>query len=158
MEQPPASISLDDVAVSLRIRHPSIDPNEITLALALAPEHCFRAGERRRTDEGEPLEGRYRESYWTGRFREARARLLGVAGVEAVLTQAVQQLQRSQGFLTRLREEGASIELLVETTVGAAEFAFSLSPRLLGMLTRCAVSLLLEVRSGSQLAARPLAS
>ena len=151
------SPSVDEFAVSLRIRHPSIDPDEITRALGFAPQHCFRAGERRRTDTGEPQQGRYRESYWTGRFREATMPLLGVSGTEAALTQAVQQLQRSQSFLSRLQEEGASIELVVETEVDSTEFAFSLSPRLLAMLTRCGVSLLLEVRAEPRPAARRLA-
>jgi hypothetical protein len=171
VEQPLASLNAGELVVSLCIRHPSIDPQEISDTLGLAAEHCFRAGERRRTDEGEPLQGRYHESYWMGRFRAARPRLLGPAGAEAVLAQAalgvnsteaeltqiLLRLQRSQSFLARLQDEGASIELRLEQTLDGGELAFSLSPRLLALLTRCGVSLALEVRSEPCPAARRLA-
>ena len=47
--------------VSLRVRHPSLDPSEISKALELEPEHCFAAGERRQEDG---RRGLHPQTYW----------------------------------------------------------------------------------------------
>src|SRR5689334_19158398 len=47
--------------VSLRVRHPSLDPAEISKALELEPEHCFGAGEPRH--EG-GRRGVHPQTYW----------------------------------------------------------------------------------------------
>ena len=161
MELDDPEMGAEDFSVSLRIRHPNIDPEEITHALGLEPQHCWKAGETRRTIQGEPLEGAYRESYWTGLFFETGAAplgvpVLGLVGNEAVLAQAVQQLRRLQPFLRRLQQDGGTVELLVEMAT-APEFSFSLSPRLLSMLASAGVSLLLDVRPRPQPAVRRLA-
>ena len=41
------------IQLSLRIRHPDIDPDGISAALGLEPEHCFRAGEPRAANRDE---------------------------------------------------------------------------------------------------------
>jgi hypothetical protein len=156
VEQDEPVMTAEDFVVSLRIRHPNIDPEEITQALGLEPQHCWKAGETRRTIQGEPLEGAYRESYWTGLFFETGAAPLGLVGDEALLAQAAQQLRRLQPFLRRLQQEGGTVELLVEMAT-APEFSFSLSPRLLSMLASAGVSLLLDVRPRPQTAVRRLA-
>lgn len=38
--------------LSLRIRHPSIDPEEISKGLGIEPEHTFRAGQPRHSKSG----------------------------------------------------------------------------------------------------------
>jgi hypothetical protein len=47
--------------VSLRVRHPSLDPAEISKALELEPEHCFGKGEPRQ--EG-GRRGVHPQTYW----------------------------------------------------------------------------------------------
>ena len=141
----------EDFTVSLRVRHPSIDPGEITRALGLEPQHGWKAGDARRTAQGQRLEGAYHETYWTGEFSEHTMGLLGVMTTEAVLLQVAVQLRRSQQFLSRLQKEGATIELFVEV-FGGNEFTFSLSPQLLSMLARCGVSVALQVHGDSQTA------
>jgi hypothetical protein len=103
--------TLDDFTVMLRIRHPSIDPDEITSKLGLEPQHSWKAGETRRTAQGTPLEGAYRESFWTGEFHELETGLKGVVETEAALMAAVVQLRRSQAFLSKLQAEGGTVEL-----------------------------------------------
>ncbi len=145
------AVNLDDFAVSLTIRHPSVDPQEITRALGFEPQHSWKAGEKRRTAQGRQLEGRYHESYWTGEFRELDASLRGVVEIEAVLLQAVVQLRRSQQFLSRLQSEGATVELYVEAA-GGTEFTVALSPQLTAMLARSGFSLVFTVHADAQLA------
>jgi hypothetical protein len=145
------SVNLDNFTVSLTIRHPSVDPQEITRALGFEPQHSWKAGEQRRTAQGRPLEGAYHESYWTGEFRELDASLRGVVEIEAVLLQAVVQLRRSQKFLSRLQSEGATVELCVEAA-GGSELTVALSPQLTSMLARSGFSLVLKVLAEAQVA------
>ncbi len=140
------STNFDNFTVSLSIRHPSIDPREITRTLGFEPQHSWKAGEARRTAQGQPLDGTYHESYWTGEFRELDSSLRGVVDIEAVLLAAVVQLRRSQPFLSRLQSEGATVELFIEV-VGGGEFSFSLSPQLLSMLARSGFSVVLRMHS-----------
>jgi hypothetical protein len=146
-------VSTDFAVLSLRIRHPNIDPAEITRTLGLEPRHCWKAGEARRTAQGAPLEGAYRESFWTGGVGEPDTELRGIVSTEAAVLQAVVQLRRSQRFLTRLHAEGGTTELRVEA-FSDSEFSFSLSPQLLAMLARVGLSLVLDVRADSQPAAQ----
>ena len=143
------SVHHDNFTVSLGIRHPSIDPAEITRALGFEPQHSWKAGDKRRTAQGRPLDGNYHESYWTGEFRELDASLRGVVEIEAVLLQAVVQLRRSQTFLSRLQSEGATVELYVEVA-GGSEFTFALSPQLISMIGRAGFSLVLKVHADAQ--------
>ncbi len=143
------SMNPDDFTVSLRIRHPHIDPAEITRTLGIEPQHSWKAGEARRAAQGQPLEGSYRESYWIGEFRELDTNLRGVVATEAVLLQAVVLLRRSQPFFSRLQAEGGTVELFVEV-MGGSEFTLGLSPQLLSLLARSGLAVVLNVHAEAQ--------
>ncbi len=150
------SMNLDTFMVSLSIRHPTIDPREITRALGFEPQHSWKAGDARRTARGQLLDGTYHESYWTSELRELDASLHTVteallAEPETVLLQAVVQLRRSQPFFSRLQSEGATVELLVEV-IGASDFTFTLSPQLLSMLARSGFSVALKAHDEARAA------
>jgi hypothetical protein len=105
-------------AISLRVRHPHLDPDVLTKTLHLEPLHCWRAGEPRRSVSGSTLGGEHRESYWS-------APLPGQGGVgadafplELFLGSQLVQLSRHREFLTGLQHEGGQISLLVEISPG----------------------------------------
>ena len=52
--------------ISLRVRHPTIDPVLISRELKVEPEHCFRAGEPRESSSGIAAAAVHGESYWLG--------------------------------------------------------------------------------------------
>ena len=52
------------VQLSLRIRHPAIDPNEISTAIGVEPEHCFKAGDARTNAARGRRTGLHSQSYW----------------------------------------------------------------------------------------------
>lgn len=52
------------VQLSLRIRHPAIDPDEISAALGLEPEHCFKAGDARIARSERRIAGQHTQTYW----------------------------------------------------------------------------------------------
>ena len=134
--------SLDDFTVMLRIRHPNIDPDDITRKLGLVPQHSWRAGEARRTAQGAPLEGAYRESFWTAELQELETGLKGVREIEGVLMAAVVLLRRSQAFLSKLHADGGTVELSVEV-IGNRDSSLTLSPQLLSLLAKTGVALVL---------------
>src|SRR5205807_10497461 len=57
------SMSEYEFTISLRIRHPTIDPAAITRMLGMEPQHTWHSGAPRRGPAGEALDGVYRESY-----------------------------------------------------------------------------------------------
>ena len=52
------------VQLSLRIRHPAMDPNEISTAIGVEPEHCFKAGDARTSSSRGRRAGQHSQSYW----------------------------------------------------------------------------------------------
>jgi hypothetical protein len=100
-------------AISLRVRHPTLDPALLTQTLHLEPLHSWRAGEPRRSVTGAALGGDHRESYWSAPLPGEG---VGAAAfpLELFLGQQLVQLNRHREFLTRLQAESAQISLLIE--------------------------------------------
>ena len=92
--------------LSLRITHPSINPNEISEALKLEPALTHCVGEARKTPRGHPLKGHYKLSYWLHRLAE------GDHLIELVKL-ANDKLSRQEAFLNCLTETGGEIEYFV---------------------------------------------
>ena len=100
-------------AMSLRVRHPNLDPAVLTKTLHLEPLHSWRAGEPRRSITGAALGGEHRESYWSAPLP---GQAVGAAAfpLELFLGQQLVQLGRHREFLGRLQDEGGQISLLIE--------------------------------------------
>ena len=100
-------------AMSLRVRHPNVDPAVLTKALHIEPLHCWRAGEPRRSASGTALGGEHRESYWSAPLP---GQPVGSAAfpLELFLGQQLVQLNRHRELLSRLQSEGGQISLLIE--------------------------------------------
>ena len=96
--------------ISLRVRHPSLDPAEITSALHLNPFRTWRAGEPRATPRGTPLEGTNRGTYWAVDIAEGE---FPSKELEAVIGEALDRLVPYRGFFQRIRLEGGDAEFFV---------------------------------------------
>lgn len=94
--------------VSLRLWHPSIDPDDVSRELGLNPERKWKAGENRATPQGQALTGVYRESYWVSPVAYKR----GVS-LPDVLDQDLCRLESHRSFLTRFFETGGTIEYFI---------------------------------------------
>jgi hypothetical protein len=132
-------------SVSLRVRHPSCDPNEITGELGLAPEHSWACGEPRRSDAGMPLGGVRHDSYWMATLpgvslaqwqtTESHPKITPsttdeLPGAMAQLQMQLQmmaQIRRNRPFFERLIAEGAEVTFVVEFEA-AAGMSFRLDP------------------------------
>ncbi len=133
-----------EFTVSLRIRHPGIDPDDITSALNLRPQHTWKAGTPRRGPGGESLEGTYRESYWMARLMDSPQMSSASLSVERILLQTLAHLRRSQPFLAALKSEGGEVDLHV-SIFGRRNFTLELSADALAMLARLGLSVSFDV-------------
>jgi hypothetical protein len=121
------------VQLSLRIRHPSIDPTKITAALGLEPEHCFKAGDARAARSAGGSAGRHTQTYWLGEISpdlwadpifaaipamsaermQAAAREMQSRGVDAVLLHFLQRLSARHAFLQTIQNGGGDVSLIL---------------------------------------------
>jgi len=119
--------------ISLRIRHPSMDPAELSRELNIKPEHAFRAGDLRPARSGNPTASVHTESYWLGalnvgswppdmpfpghpKLQLAQERLRTTAAQSfgwALSLSAGRFLRLHAERLRRIRSEGGEISLLV---------------------------------------------
>jgi hypothetical protein len=112
-------------AVSLRVRHPTLNPNVLTDKLRLEPSHTWVAGEPRRSQSGSPLGGTHRDSYWSAPL-PAQPMGTNTMPLELFLSQQVLQMTRHREFFCNLRNDGGEISLLVELVpVTNASLTFS---------------------------------
>lgn len=134
-----------EFTVSLRIRHPNIEPSRITETLGIAPQHSWKSGDQRRTPAGEDCTGKYRESYWTVRLMdEPQVSSTGIS-VESVLLQILTQLNRSRPFLEQLSADGGAAELSI-SLFARENFRLELSADSLTQLSRLRLAVTLDVQ------------
>jgi Domain of unknown function (DUF4279) len=134
-----------EFTVSLRIRHPKIEPFTITETLGIAPQHTWKAGDPRRNPPGEDRVGVYRESYWMGRLMDEPQLSSGRMSVESVLLQTLTQLRRSQPFFEQLSADGGVAELSV-SLFARENFRLELSADTLALLGRLRLAVSLDVQ------------
>ncbi len=130
--------------ISLRIRHPSIDPGIISRELRLEPEYSFKAGEPRESGSGMAATSLHSESYWLGSLGAISSSLSGFSGTRAnvarertgiieSLTLALDALvvgfmRTHSEFIRRMQSEEGQVSLLVELSTRALS-GFALSPQ-----------------------------
>jgi hypothetical protein len=133
--------------LSLRIRHPSMDPAELSHEFKIKAEHSFRAGDPRPSRSGIAAASVRTESYWLGalnpaewpadisfpehpRLQVAQERL-GAAAAQsfdwALSLSATRFCHLHAELLRRIRSEGGQISLLVALSPGSVS-SFSLVP------------------------------
>jgi len=99
--------------ISLRLRHPSIDPDEVTLALSMTPEFRWKAGEPRTTPSGQRLEGFYESSYWCCKVSHEPG-----LGLITVVKEHLRNLEARRNFLIDFCAAGGSIEYFIGWFIG----------------------------------------
>ena len=133
-----------EFTLSLRLRHPGIDPCRITQTLGIEPQHTWKAGDPRRDPAGGALGGVYRESYWMGRLMDEPQLSSARLSVESVLLEKLATLRRSHDFLEQLHAEGGVAELHI-SLYAREDFRLELSEQSLGLLGRLGLAIALDV-------------
>ena len=133
--------------LSLRVRHPSIDPASISRELQIEPEHSFRAGEPRESARSDAATPVHVDSYWLATL-DLSTLLLGTAETALVAevgrhTHAVaftaldtaltiltgSVLRRHAQFFHRMQSEGGEVRLIVAISARKSR-GFTLTPQL----------------------------
>ena len=135
--------------MSLRIRHPDIDPAVITRALGIEPQHTWSVGDQRRDSMGADLVGAHRESYWMGRLMMQPELARDRVDVESEILRTIGTLRRSFDFLERLKNEGGSAELHI-TLYAREDFRLEFLAESLSLLGRMGLSIALDVKPNPQ--------
>ena len=138
--------------VSLRIRHPTIDPAKSSPALGIEPQHTWRAGEPRRDAAGDELGGAHHDSYWVGRLMDERQLSSNGVSLEGVILKTLTHLRFAQSFLEQLNAEGGVAELLV-SLFARDNFRLELPPDSLTLLGRVHLALAVDIHPHSPLKA-----
>jgi hypothetical protein len=150
--------------LSLRIKHPSIDPAEISKELGIEPEHSFRAGQPRLSKSGLGVAAVHTESYWLARLSPAS--WFGTMPFEPLPNVPISQgiidtaVTRNLGWalglcavrfnkahtalLQAIRSEGGEISLLI-TLSPIAMNSFSLRPQVSRMFGERGITLEFEI-------------
>jgi hypothetical protein len=96
--------------LSLRIRHPAIDPARISEALRITPSRSWRAGEPRATPKGNPLAGKWDHSYWTAGISEDQS---VHKTLKSAIREALDRLAPHRDFFHQMRSDGGTAEFFV---------------------------------------------
>jgi hypothetical protein len=131
--------------MSLRIRHPRIDPAEITRVLGIQPQHDWRAGDLRLDSTGDETGGMRRESYWMGRLTTEPALAREHVSIESQIEHTLGTLRRCFGFFETLKADGGSAELHV-SLCAREEHCLEFLPELLMLLGRVGLAIVIEVK------------
>lgn len=149
--------------LSLRIRHPSMDPADISTELGMESEYCFRAGEPRASKSGVANAAVHTESYWLAPLNPASwygnppfeqlPKGISRNMVESALARnlagalglcAVRFNKAHADLLHAIRSEGGEISLLV-TLSATAVSNFSLAPQTSRMFGELGITLEFEI-------------
>jgi hypothetical protein len=133
----------DAFELSLSIRHPSMDPAEISRELHMQAEHSFKAGEKRGRRRSGSTATNHAESYWLApldaEFWEAstlanlQPYTMEFGTLDLALVRCAYLLRRHAEFLRRVQAEGGDVTLLVSVSTDAVS-GFSLTPQCAGAL------------------------
>ena len=132
---------------SLRVAHPSLDPELVTQVLGLKPKRSWRAGERRQTPKGTPLQGVYSEGCWSSNPFEYSWRESTDTSIEDALEELVNYLEPHTAFLKGIGNDGGRVTIWVSSQ-STRNYAVELSPNFLGRLAVLGTSIVYDVYPG----------
>lgn len=94
--------------VSLRLRHPKMNPDVISSELSLSSQFMYMARQRRKTPKGNLLSGFNKDSYWTCEMEYARGE-----GLADGLRASLSKLEKKSSFLKKFRATGGHAEFFI---------------------------------------------
>jgi hypothetical protein len=151
--------------LSLRVRHPSMDPVDLSRAFKIEAEHSFRAGGSRPSSSSGAPASVHAESYWLGVLKPIGP-LVDISFPEDRQSQIAQRqlaattkslnwalnlrtsrfLHTHADFLRRIRSEGGNVAFLVTIYTGEAS-TFTLAPEVSQILGNLGIAVEFELES-----------
>jgi hypothetical protein len=162
----PSDATMNTYTAFLCVRHPSIDPAEVTRTLGLSPVHAWTAGSAREKDGSETVRGSHPDSYWLAplaepmwlRSQDSRSAETAATGssswllsrglpLEVFLLGQMRLLNPHKAFFARLKTEGGTCALSV--MLNASErWGIEFPPALLRSLADLNIGVSIEVTTG----------
>jgi hypothetical protein len=159
-----ATLQPPSFQLSLRIKHPSFDPADISKELGIEPEHCFRAGQPRQSKGGLVPVAVHTESYWLAPLNPASwfgnpsfADPLKLAMLQQHIDAAIARNltgalalcaarfnKAHAAFLQTIHSEGGEISLLVTLSPTTVD-TISLPPQVSRMFGELGITLEFEI-------------
>jgi hypothetical protein len=163
-----AAVKPPPFQLSLRIRHPSMDPADISKELGIEPEHSFRSGQPRHSKSGLATVALHTESYWlapldpeswfgTAPFGPLANMAISQKLIDSVVSQnlawslslcAVRFNKAHAAWLQTICAEGGEISLLVTLSATTVN-AFSLPPQVSRLFGELGITLEFEIATFS---------
>jgi hypothetical protein len=155
------------IELALRIRHPVMDPADLSRELGLEPTHTFRAGDPREPRSNIAPASAHAESYWLGSLNPAvwlsdiwpyayarvdaavrkPVKATAWTNLGSALAITARVLVRSHASLfERIRTEGGQASLLVTLSPIAVD-SFSVTPEVSQMLADLGITVEFEMTS-----------
>lgn len=125
--------------ISLYIKHPNIDPEDITKELLINPEFSWMAGSRRTTPNGHELSGLNKESYWNYRTNWFYER-----NFSKNLIEILELIENKNKFIKKILEEDGIIILSINLS-GKTNIGDIIIPNILLRLSNLGIRLGIEV-------------
>ena len=99
--------------VSLRIWHPTINPDSITRKLGMQPFRKRMVGEQRSTPKGNTLQGINKDTYWTAELHTGKSLSSRKIALEDFLTDQLARFKKMGKYFGHIRKTGGRIGLFV---------------------------------------------
>lgn len=96
--------------VELFIVHPSMDPEQISVALGLDAKIAHRVGDQRKTPKGTPLSGTYQDTRW----RHSRCHETPDQWFAGKIAELIDCIEPHKAFLKELRSTGGKACLILQ--------------------------------------------
>lgn len=129
--------------ISLRLRHPNMDPETVSAALGMRPEFQWMAGQKRFTPKGQPLEGVNAFTYWCSEGIEGPGSDLR----ESLITQLC-SIEARMPFFSHFVSTGGSIEFYIAWFTNGLNSGATLDRELLKRLVALSIDVGLDVYGG----------
>ncbi len=138
-----------EYSISLRLReHPSIDPKVISRELGMRPHLAWRAGDKRVTPTGDPLQGVRQVSYWSKTLSPRRAWIRAEIGSAAIaerrIEKLLERLKSHAAFLRRFRRERGSVEIWI-STYSHRNYPLEITPGISKLLAEMNITLIMDI-------------
>ena len=130
--------------ISLRIWHPTFDPDDITKSLKISPKRKWRAGERRSTPKGNLLEGYNKETYWSAAIHSEEYLYSKEVTLEKYLMDFSQSIQNQLAFFREIRDAGGRVEYFIGLYINSNSGSV-MSTSLLALLGDLGIDLSLDL-------------
>ena len=125
--------------VAVRFEHPSKDLSFLTSLLSMECFRNWKAGSPRKTMKGEPLKGKYSESYWVAmlKFTEGES-------FKKNLIIAIDRLKKISETVVDIKSSGGKIEIYLQLP-GSINNGGTIETKILKTMCDLNIDLLIEV-------------